>query len=120
LAPSILAPLTIYDPIGITNIQSILCAESPYGVLDVATENLWKVLVELSRVYLASDLFDKFRTAISLVTSRPVWMFRVKPRKNSSSVKKLMHQRIDGNHAAAGFMPMSSGILGGEQNACES
>src|SRR5450755_712731 len=43
-------------------------------------------------------------------------MLCTKPCQNSRSMKELVDQRVDGDHAATRFMPMSTGILSSEQN----
>jgi hypothetical protein len=96
-----------------------LSAESPDRVLHKAWEVAWKLFVELFRIYPTRDLFDNFRTPAIIVAARPVWMLGSKPRKNSCPMKEFMHQRVDGDHAAADLVPMRSGILGSEQDTCE-
>ena len=43
-------------------------------------------------------------------------MLGVAPHKNSRAMKEFVHQCIDGDHAATGFVPMRSGVLRRKQN----
>jgi hypothetical protein len=115
-APFNLAPLAIIDAVAVADAQSFLSAESPDRVLYEAGEVTWERFVEFFRVYANSDLLDNFRAAIFVVATRTVWMLGVAPHKNSRPMKEFVHQRVDGDHAATGFVPMRSGVRRSEQN----
>jgi hypothetical protein len=60
-----------------------------------------KGFIERFCVYPTRDLFDNFRTAFVIVAARTVRMLGAIPCNKSCPVKKFMHQRVDGDHAAA-------------------
>lgn len=66
----------------------------------------------MSCVYTTGDLFDDLGATVLGVATPAIRMHRVKLRQDTGAMEKVVHQRVDGDHAAAGFVPRDSGVLG--------
>ena len=62
-------------------------------------------MVELPGVDLLRDRFDDFGAAAGPVAGEAVGVVGPEPVQDPGSVQEIMHQGVDGDHAAADFEP---------------
>jgi hypothetical protein len=99
------ASALIVDSIAIADIEALLGAVPPDGILNEPRKRPWEAAIELPRVDSVRDGFYDLRAAARLITPRPIRVVGVEPVQNAGPVQKVMDQRIDRNHAAADFQP---------------
>ena len=100
-ATFIAAPSLVMDAVAVADIELLLSAEPPYGVLDKARKRRRIFRTGLPGIDPCSDLRDDVGASVGLITGRPIGMLRVKSPKDAGPMQKVMNQRVDGDHAHA-------------------
>src|SRR5437868_14389516 len=100
-----MALLSIVDAIAVADVAAVLAAVPPDGVLYEPGEDPGERRVEGSRVDPARHGLDDVGAAARLIAGCPVDVLVRKPMQNAGAVQMIMHERIDGDHAATDLQP---------------
>ena len=101
----IVAAFLVVDPIAVADVETLLGAVSPDGLLNEPRKRPWKIAVELSGVDLRGDRFDDFGAAAWPVASGAIGVVGSEPVQDAGPVQEIVHERIDRDHAAADLTP---------------
>src|ERR1700730_17507720 len=85
--------------------EAALAAILPDRVLDEPREGLWKARVELPGIDPPGDGLNDKCAATGPVAGHAIQVVRVEPGQDAGPVQKVVHQRVDGDHAAADLDP---------------
>ena len=102
---SVAAALSIIDLIAVADVEALLGAISPDRKLNEPGEGPWKATIELPGVDPLGDRFDDVGAAAGPVTREAIEVVGTEPAQDAGPVQKIMHQRIDRDHAAADLDP---------------
>ena len=111
----IVAAFAIIDLIAVADVETLLGAVSPDRVLNKPRERPWKLTVELPGVDLLRDRLDDFGTAALPVAREAIGVVGSEPVQDSGPVQEIVHEGIDGNHAAADLDPVLATVRSSEQ-----
>jgi hypothetical protein len=105
----------IINAVAITDIKAALAAISPDCVLDEPGKGLRKRWIELPGIDPLGDGLNNVGAAAQPVASRTLQVVRVEPGEDAGPVQKIVHQRVDGDHAAANLGPEAHFLGSAEQ-----
>jgi len=108
--------VAVVDAIAITNATAILRAIPPDRVLNKAGKYRGKIGVELTSVDMAGNDLQNIGAITGLVALRPIRVRRIETIQNSSSVKVVVNQGVNGHHANANFKPSWIMLRTGDQD----
>jgi hypothetical protein len=114
LTVDVVARLAIINAIAVADIEAELAAVSPDRVLNEPGEGLGERWVELPGIDLVGNGLNDLSTAALLITGRPIGMDGIEALQDPGPVQKVVHQRIDGDHAGADLVPERP-VFGGAQ-----
>jgi hypothetical protein len=95
------ARLAIINAIAIAHVEALLSAVSPNGVLNEPRKCRREARIERPNIDLLSHVPDDLGATTRLIASLAKSMLGTEPPQYTSSVQKIVHQGIDGDHAAA-------------------
>ena len=113
------ATARILELVAVAHVELSLGAVPPDRALDEPWEDLGVVGIELPRVDAVGDEANDLGTAAGAIASWPVPMAGVEARQDPGSVKKVVYQGIDRDHAGADFEPTFAAPVGPEQQRCQ-
>src|SRR5260370_5216013 len=105
LAIQIIAPSGIINSVAVADIEAVLIAIPPDGVLNEPRKGLRKTWVELPSIDAVGHSCNNVGATAGPITGRPIGMMGVKTAQNAAPVQKVVNQRVDGNHAGADLGP---------------
>jgi hypothetical protein len=94
-----------------------LTAVSPNGVLYEPRKDSRKARIERASVNVSSRESHDVGAAVGLVTGGTIGMVGAKAVQDACAVQKIMHQCVDGDHAAADLAPNVVAVRRREQDA---
>ena len=100
-----MAAFSVIDLIAVANVETLLGAILPDRVLNKPRERPWKPPVELAGIDLLGDGLDDLGAAARPVAGEAVGVVGSEPAQNAGPVQEIVHERIDGDHAAADLAP---------------
>ena len=100
-----MAAFSVIDLIAVANVETLLGAIVPDRVLNEPRKCPRKSAIELPGVDLLADRLDDFGTAARPVAGEAVGVVGSEPAQNAGPVQEIVHERIDGDHAAADLAP---------------
>src|SRR5215472_17938336 len=112
-----IAPSGIINAVAVADIEAVLTAIAPDGVLNEPGKGLRKSRVELLSIDAVCDGVDNFGAATGAIAGRAIGMARLKPGQDAGPMQKIVHQGINGNHAGADLDPEAHPFRYTEQNA---
>jgi hypothetical protein len=95
----------IVDLIAVADVEALLGAVPPDGVLNEPGERRWEPAVELPGVDLLSDRFDDVGAAARPVAGDAVGVVGPEPGQDAGPVQEIVDQGVDGDHAAPDLAP---------------
>ena len=105
LAVEVRARLPIINPIAVADVEARLGAVPPDRVLNEPGKGLGKCRIKLPSIDPVDDSFNDVGAGTRSVTGATIGVTGMKSSQNAGSMHKIMHQGIDGNHAAADLGP---------------
>jgi len=115
LAIGILARFAVVDAIAVADVEAIGGAKAPNGVLHEPRKHPRESPVKGAGIDLVCDGANDLGTATRGIAGHAVAVGGTAIVKYAGAVQKGMDQRIDGNHAFAGFEPVWSIIRRAKQ-----
>src|SRR6266566_5554622 len=114
LTVDVVATALIPDAVAVAHVEAVLGAVPPDRVLHEPGEDLREPRVELPGVDSLGDRLDDVCAPIWLIAGRTVNMVGVEPAQNARANEKVVHQRVDCDHAGADLGPQVH-VLRGSQ-----
>ena len=108
LAIGVLARFAVIDAIAVADVEAIGGAKPPNGVLHEPRKYPRKSPIKGAGVDLGCDRPNDLGTAAMAIAAHAIAVRSAAILKDAGAMQKVMDQRIDGNHAFAGFEPMRS------------
>ena len=105
LAVYITTRLLIIDTIAVAHGQALLRAVPPDRVLHEPGKDLWELPIELPRIDASGDRSYDVSATARLIALLTVGMAGVESVQDAGSVHEIVHQRVDGDHAATDLDP---------------
>jgi hypothetical protein len=116
-AIQVVAALDIINAIAVADIEAALAAIPPNCVLDEPGKGLRKRWIELPGIDPLGHVLNDVGAAAESVASQPVLVLRLEPLQDPGPVQKIVHQGVDGDHAAADLGPEDHLFGSAEQKA---
>jgi hypothetical protein len=104
-AIQVAAATRIIDTIAVADIEAALAAVLPDRVLDEPRKGLRERWIELPGIDPLGDGLNNVSAAAGPVAGRTIQVVGIEPGENAGPVQKVVHQRVDGDHAAADLGP---------------
>ena len=105
LAIDVHARLAIINPIAVADVEARLGAVPPDRMLDEPRKRLRKTWIELLGIDPLCHGIYNVGAAASLVAGCTIRMVGLESAKDAGPDQKVVRQGVDGNHAAADFVP---------------
>ena len=119
LAVVVLARFAVIDAVAIADVRAVGRAKAPNRVLYKPRKHLWKSPIKGAGVDLGGHGANDLGTAAVPIAASAIAMGSATILKDAGAMQKVMDQRIDGNHAFAGFKPMRPTLWGPKQQPGE-
>ena len=105
-----MARFAVIDTVAVADVEAIGSAKTPNGVLHEPWKHLRKLPAKGAGIDLAGDGANDLGAAARAIAGHAIAVGSAAIFKDAGAMQKVMDQRIDGNHAFAGFEPMRTTI----------
>ena len=116
LAIDVRARLAIINAIAVAHVEARLGAIPPDRMLDEPRKRLRKARIKLPSINPLRQLLYNVGAAASLVAGCTIKMLSIEPFQDAGADQKIVHQGVDGNHAAADLVPEVQAFRGAQQD----
>ena len=120
LAVDIVAAPAVVDAVAVADSEAGLGAIPPNRVLHEPRKNRWESRIKDTGVNPLSGHTNNVAATARPVAARAISMVRTKPAQDTGPVQEIVHQGVDGDHAAADLAPDGTAARRRQEDAGQS